>query len=145
VTALRQRPAARILLTDEAGRVLLFRFVLADRAPFWVTPGGALDPGETHDEAAVRELREETGLRLPIGPEVARRQVSFIAIEGDMVEADERFYRVRVAHDAIDTSGHTELERVVMQESRWFERAEIAAWPEEIFPEGLAQMLAETD
>ncbi|HEY0271107.1 MAG TPA: NUDIX domain-containing protein [Sphingomonas sp.] len=145
MTAPRQRPAARILLTDEAGRVLLFRFVLADRPPFWVTPGGAVDPGETHGQAAVRELREETGLAHPVGPEVARRRVEFIAIEGDPVVADERFYRVRVTHDAIDTSGHTELERRVMREWRWFDRGEIAGWPERIYPVDLERMLAETD
>jgi len=32
----------------------------------WTPPGGALDPGETHDECAARELLEETGLDLPI-------------------------------------------------------------------------------
>jgi 8-oxo-dGTP pyrophosphatase MutT (NUDIX family) len=145
VTARRERPAARILLTDEAGRVLLFRFVLADRAPFWVTPGGAVDPGETHEEAARRELREETGLVRDIGPEVARRLVEFIAVEGDPVVADERYYRVRVTHDAIDTAGHTELERQVMQQWRWFNRAEIAVWPEQIYPVDLVEMLAATD
>ena len=38
----RPRPAARILLVDGLGRVLLFRFTPADRPPFWVTPGGAV-------------------------------------------------------------------------------------------------------
>ena len=50
-----------ILLVDSAGRVLLFRFTPADRPPFWCTPGGAVDAGETYPEAARRELREETG------------------------------------------------------------------------------------
>jgi 8-oxo-dGTP pyrophosphatase MutT (NUDIX family) len=34
----------------------------------WVFPGGALDPGEDHRTAAVREVAEESGLALP-GPE----------------------------------------------------------------------------
>ena len=52
--SLAERPAARILLMDPAGRVLLFRFDAADRPPFWATPGGAVDPGESYEEAARR-------------------------------------------------------------------------------------------
>jgi len=46
------RPAARILLLDAAGRVLLFRFDPDDRPPFWCTPGGAVDPGESYAQAS---------------------------------------------------------------------------------------------
>ena len=35
----------------------------------WITPGGGVDPGESHLEAAHRELFEETGQSLPINPE----------------------------------------------------------------------------
>lgn len=146
MTARVARPAARILLVDRAGRVLLFRFDTADeRPPFWCTPGGALDPGESHAEAARRELFEETGIVADPGPEVARRSVDFLTIERVEVSADERWFRVDTDAADIDPAGHTELERRVMQQWRWFARDELAGWPEQIFPEDLAAMLTATD
>lgn len=140
----RLRPAARLLLLDPDGRLLLFRFDPPDRPPFWCTAGGALDPGETHAQAAARELAEETGLALDPGPEVARRTVDFIALEGDPVHADERYFLIRApAGAAIDPAGHTEAERRVMTRWRWFTRAELADWPETIYPEDIIPMLSE--
>jgi 8-oxo-dGTP diphosphatase len=37
----------------------------------WTVPKGKLEPGETHAEAAVREVEEETGLRCALGAELA--------------------------------------------------------------------------
>jgi hypothetical protein len=58
----RRRPSARLLITDPAGRVLLFRFVYQRGAlagqSYWATPGGAVEEGETFAQAAVRELQE---------------------------------------------------------------------------------------
>ena len=140
------RPAARILLVDGAGRVLLFRFDTADeRPPFWCTPGGALDPGESYEAAAARELWEETGIRADPGPQVAQRTVEFVTIERVPVIADERWFRVDTDASAIDVGGHTELERRVMQRWRWFARDELAAWPERIYPDDLPALLAATD
>ena len=136
------RPAARILLLDGAGRVLLFRFDPCDRPPFWCTPGGAVDPGESHAAAARRELWEETGIHADPGPEVAQRVVEFVTIEGVPVWADERYFLVHTDAEAIDTAGHTALEQRVMRGWRWFTRDEIAAHPEPIFPEDLLEMLA---
>ncbi|WP_404481047.1 NUDIX hydrolase [Novosphingobium sp. BL-52-GroH] len=139
------RPAARILLLDDAQRVLLFRFDPPDRPPFWCTPGGAVDPGESYDEAARRELWEETGIVADPGPEVAQKTAEFITIEGVPVIADERYFRVRlpagVAPDAIDTGGHTDLERSVMRSWRWFDRAALTALDEPFFPEDLVELL----
>jgi 8-oxo-dGTP pyrophosphatase MutT (NUDIX family) len=140
------RPAARIILLDWQGRVLLFRFDPPDRPPFWCTPGGALDPGESYEEAARRELLEETGIAADPGPQIARRLAEFITIEGVPVTADERYFRVVLGEDidpeAIDTGGHTELERRVMRGWRWFTAADLAALEEPWFPEDLLEMLA---
>ena len=141
-----ERPAARILLVDAAGRVLLFRFDTGDeRPPFWCTPGGAVDPGESYAAAARRELLEETGIHADPGPEVAQRIVEFLTIERVEVIADERWFRVDIDGAEVDSSRHTALERRVMTQWRWFAREEIARWPETIHPADIAAMLEATD
>jgi 8-oxo-dGTP pyrophosphatase MutT (NUDIX family) len=140
------RPAARIILQDEAGRILMFRFDPSDRPPFWCTPGGAVEPGESYEVAARRELLEETGIAAEPGPEIARKLAEFTTIEGVPVIADERYFRVRlpdgVDPEAIDTGGHTELERKVMRGWRWFDRSALAALDEPYYPEDLADLIA---
>jgi 8-oxo-dGTP diphosphatase len=44
------------------GALLLVRHQKPDREPYWVLPGGRLEPDETIPECAERELLEETGL-----------------------------------------------------------------------------------
>jgi len=136
-----ERPSARILLLDGEGRILLFRFDAPDRPPFWATPGGALDPGEAFAACARRELLEETGLDMDCGPEVARRLVEFVDLEGVLVVADERYFLVRTLAAEISTVGHTDLERRVMRGWRWFSRAELACHDEPVFPDNLLDML----
>src|SRR5688500_17162737 len=65
-----ERRAVRVLLLDEADRVLLIQdsdLGLDPVTHWWSTPGGGVDPGEGDVEAAVRELREETGLVVGAG------------------------------------------------------------------------------
>ena len=140
-----EQPSARILLLDPHGRVLLFRFEAPDRPPFWATPGGALDPGESFAAGARRELREETGIDEDCGAEVARRLAEFVTLEGVPVAADERYFLVRTETAEIATHGHTELERRVMRDWRWFTRDALAAHDEAFFPEDLVAMLERLD
>lgn len=145
--AMRRRPAARLLVVDPEGRLLLFKFdfkegPLAGRR-FWATPGGALDPGESFEQAAVRELFEETGLRIETpGPDVARRAAVFQDHDGERVAADERFYVVRVRSPELSRDGWTDLERQVMTEHRWWSADELRRSGEEIWPHDLADILA---
>jgi len=65
------RRTSRIVLVSPANRFLLMMTQAPDSSGFsrWITPGGGVDPGESHVEAAHRELFEETGQRLAIVPE----------------------------------------------------------------------------
>ncbi|BDI60639.1 NUDIX hydrolase [Qipengyuania nanhaisediminis] len=142
MTALRLRRSARIILLDPAQRVLLFRFDIPGRDPFWCTPGGECDAGESFEQAARRELLEETGIAADCGAQIARTTPQFTTPEGEPVQADERYFLVRAGHDAVCIDGHTDLERRVMTRYRWFDPGELAAWPETVFPENLAAIIA---
>lgn len=138
---LRVRRAARSLVVSASGRVLLFRFDVSDRPPFWVTPGGECDPHESFEEAARRELFEETGITADPGKQVARTTPQFTTVEGELVQADERYFLLRVEDEAISTAHQTALEQKVMTQHRWFELGELASWPEAIFPENLRDII----
>ena len=137
----RIRRAARLLVIDEHERLLLFRFTFAGRAPFWATAGGECDPGESFEDAARRELTEETGLIAEPGGAVVARGNEFVTAGGEAVTADERYFRIRVPACEIATHGHTELEREIMRDHRWFTRAELADWHEPVFPPEILSLL----
>ena len=63
----RRIEAAGGVVRDAEGRVLLAH---RPRYDDWTLPKGKLDPGETFEEAALREVLEETGLRCTLGREL---------------------------------------------------------------------------
>jgi 8-oxo-dGTP pyrophosphatase MutT (NUDIX family) len=138
---LRLRPAARLIVLDPGGRALMFRYDVPGRDPFWVTAGGECDPGETFEDTARRELFEETGIIAEPGPQIARMTPEFITVQGEPVQADERFFLVRTAEARVDTTGHTETERALMTQHRWFTLAELENWHEAVYPVELADMI----
>jgi 8-oxo-dGTP pyrophosphatase MutT (NUDIX family) len=143
---MRERPAARLLILDREDRLLLFRFEhkwgpLVGQF-FWATPGGGVDPGESFEEAACREMLEETGFRVDDpGPQVARREASFPLPTGEMVTADERFFLIRIEDLEVSADNWTELEHDVISAHRWWSRADLESTADQIWPEDLAEML----
>jgi 8-oxo-dGTP pyrophosphatase MutT (NUDIX family) len=72
--------AVTVLDTSTAPRVLVLkRAARGTNAGHWALPGGRLEPGETPEEAALREAEEEVGLR---GGEVAGRLDDFVTDSG---------------------------------------------------------------
>lgn len=61
-------PCVGAIITDQAGRLLLIRRGHEPEAGRWSLPGGRIEPGETDQQAVVREVREETGLAVSCGP-----------------------------------------------------------------------------
>jgi 8-oxo-dGTP pyrophosphatase MutT (NUDIX family) len=147
---MRRRASARLLVLDPAGRVLLFRFshqrgALAGQA-YWATPGGGLEEGETFQQAAVRELREETGLHVDtIGPEVGSRKFVLQLPDGEHVIAEERFFVVQAEHTDLSRDGWTPKEREVMAHHRWWSMAELAQTSETVWPDNLPGILSRVE
>lgn len=144
--ALRVRRAARLLMLDDLGRVLLFPFQPQGTdgpIEYWFTPGGGVEEGETVAEAAQRECFEETGFVLAErGEALATRQFELTLLDGERVWAEEHYFIVQVGDHQPDSRGWTAQERACMGAARWFDREMLASPPQAVFPEGLASILA---
>lgn len=136
------RLASRLLVIDNQDRVLLFRAEdpRLDAPVIWFPPGGGLEPGETHEAAAVRELWEETGIVAPLGPCVwTRRHVWRFG--GHYYDQRERCYVVCVPSVEVDRTNWTALENEMIAESRWWTVAELEQCTETLVPRRLLMLL----
>lgn len=61
------KPVAGAIPVSDGG-IWLLRRAIEPRYGFWTFPAGFIEMGETVEEAAVRETREELGLDLRVGP-----------------------------------------------------------------------------
>ena len=102
------RAAGGIVVRD--GRVLLVHRAKYDD---WAFPKGKLDAGESWEEAAVREVEEETGLRCELGPYVG--STHYPVPQG---EKEVRYYRMSSDDEAHPQNEIDELRWVAFDEAR---------------------------
>ena len=125
------RPAVRALVLDDAGRTLLVRFFHPSGSSFWSTPGGAIDPGESDEQALRRELAEETGLRdFALGPLVHERVHVFVW--NRVVRQSERIYLVRTG--AYEPLPEVDLVAEGVHDVRWWTLEELERTEDEVAP-----------
>ena len=134
-----RRRAARVVLLDGDGRVLLLEAsdpIAPSAGTWWEIPGGGVDPHETSEQAARRELREEAGVHeAEIGPcvWVQRARFTFAGWRFDQWE------EIHVAWCADppatwEPTGLEALEAMAFQRHRWWELDELLASEARVLP-----------
>jgi 8-oxo-dGTP pyrophosphatase MutT (NUDIX family) len=138
--------AVRVVLTDASGRVLLF-LVKTEDVPggWWELPGGKIKPDEGFWQAAVREIREETGLVLDpaqVGPPTWRRKSTWRSrgvrrLQREVVVSA----RVAGVQPTVEDGGRSPQEREDFVTYRWWCVSEITRSQERFYPGRLPQLL----
>ena len=127
-----QRPRIRVgAIIPRDDTLLMVRHVKNERS-YWMPPGGGVDWGEPLDEALARELREETGYEISVGP---------LLLAKDSIAPDGSRHIVHLLFRASVTGGAAAASTDArVKESAWVPMNRLQT--EMFFPDVLPQLLA---
>ncbi|WP_071870531.1 NUDIX hydrolase [Atopomonas hussainii] len=143
------RKSSRLFIVNNEGDLLLFLYKDEHQAPFWATAGGELKPGESYTDAAARELYEETGLTLKIGPLLKERDEVYAVARSTPARWLEKYYLVECPSSSnIFAAEWTEEEKRTIQKWKWWSIKEMqhedtATFKPEWIPELLKAILSQ--
>ncbi|NYF10638.1 8-oxo-dGTP pyrophosphatase MutT (NUDIX family) [Leifsonia sp. AK011] len=138
------RLTSRVLLFDRENRILLFLTKAPDTSGIarWLTPGGGVDPGETQHDAAVRELYEETGLRIDdLGEPVWSHDFDVVWDDADHDTGHAEFYTAVVDTFEPSSEHWTEEEHVDVLAHKWWTLSELIGTDEPYEPKELVNLV----
>ena len=138
------RVGARVLLLDQLDRVLLMHARDPDDPGhhWWELPGGGLDDGESPEQAAVREVAEETGIQLDrVGPRVWIRESRFRYRNRDHHRVDHVFLARKDNPSATVEARPSDNEKLGLIEHHWFTAAELRRCTDKLLPATLPTLL----
>jgi 8-oxo-dGTP pyrophosphatase MutT (NUDIX family) len=141
------RIAARVLLVDGEDRLLLLRGFdpASPDERYWFTVGGGLDDGESFAEAGVRELFEETGLRMRpeelVGP--VRRDYTDIPFDGRWYRQEQEFFVARVPSWEVSLDGLDAEEVACVDGYRWWSVSDLESTTESYYPPDLVRLFSD--
>jgi 8-oxo-dGTP pyrophosphatase MutT (NUDIX family) len=135
-----ERHAVRAILLTPDGEVLLLRIRPPNGGdPFWITPGGGLEEGETPERGLHRELMEEFGLTdFVIGPMVWRRQHTF-DWAGTRICQHEQYHVVHV--ERFEPVITDQVEARTLDRFQWWRVQDLENAPERLTPLTLAAIV----
>jgi 8-oxo-dGTP diphosphatase len=119
------RLAAYAVILDEARERVLLALWNEPASPLWTLPGGGVELHETVEDAAVREVREETGYDVVLG-RLLGVQTLEVPPQRRTVGVNRWLRQVHVAFEATVTGGELTAEVAgTTDEARWFRLAEV--------------------
>lgn len=145
-----RRRTARVLLRDSHGAVLLLHGhnITSPETTFWFTPGGGIEDGEDARDAVVREVREETGLRVEpaalTGP--VHTDVAEFVFDGVEFVQEQEYYLLDVPRFSPTSEGFDEIEHASVIGSDWWSPTPDGMFDGQlVWPRDLADVLARID
>lgn len=141
-----RRTVARVLPVSTRGTVLLLLGCdpAVPEVRYWFTVGGAADPGESLAQAGVRELREETGIRVEpdlLGEPFGTFEVEF-SWNGRSYVNESTLFAVGVEEAPISFEGLDLLESQSIFDARWWTPEDLETDGRAVDPRLIDQMRA---